>query len=117
MMKKTEKIRVKSYDDLQKEMRRVKQRIKDSEEDLAKRLRQVPGEAVKLTVGAILPLVMGGGLGGGVWKLVKGLFELIKRRKTDDGSDGGWKEDLAGGAKKLGLFAALKLFFNLWKGK
>lgn len=116
-MKRIEKIQVKSYDDLQKEMRRVKQRIKDSEEDLGKRLRQVPGEAVKLTVGAILPLVMGGGLGGGVWKLVKGLFELIKKRKADDGSGGGWKEDLAGGAKKLGLFAALKLLFNLWKGK
>ena len=106
-----------SIEALHTEMRRVKQRIKDRETILAKRWNQLPGEAVKATVGAILPVFLGNELASGVAKLLKGAFELIKGKKTDDASGAGWKEMVAGGAKQLGFFGALKLIFSLLKAK
>ncbi len=109
--------RINSIETLHTEMRRLKQRIKNREEMLAKRWNQLPGEAVKATAGAILPVFLGNELASGVAKLVKGAFELVKGKKTDDAPASGWKEMIAGGAKQLGFFGALKLVFSLLKGK
>lgn len=109
--------RITSLEELHTEMRRVKQRINDREDGLGKRWRQVPGEAVKGVVEAVLPLFLGNELASGAWRLVKGAVELIKGKNPGDKAGGSWKDNLAGGAKKLGLFTAVKLLFNLWKGK
>lgn len=116
-MKSTDSIRINSLEDLHAEIRQVKQRIKAREEELGKRWSQVPGEAVKATVGAVLPVIIGDELSSVVWKLLKGAFELIKGKNPAENEEGGWKDKFTAGAKKLGLFAALKLLFNLWKGK
>lgn len=116
-MKSPDNTRITSLDDLTAEMRLVKQRIQYREEELGKRWRQVPMEAVKATVGAVLPLFLGGELSVGVFKLVKGIFDLIKGKKGGGESDPGWKENLAGAGSKLGVFTALKLLFKLWRNK
>lgn len=110
---------ISSLADLHTEMYEVKNRLIAKEADLKKRLHQLPGEALKATVGGIVPLFLGGELASGAWKLAKGAFELIKSRKSGDqaGAGADWKTDLLGGAKKLGIFGALKLLFGLWKGK
>ena len=106
-----------SMADLRAEMQRVKERVGEHEQQLGKTWKQVPGEALKTVVGGIIPLFIGGEIGAGAFKLVKGLFELIKNKKEGDGSESKWKEDLTGGATKLGIFTGLKLLLNLWKGK
>lgn len=110
---------ISSLAELRTEMTAVKQKLRAQEAGLLERLHQLPGEALKATVGGIVPLFLGGELASGAWKLAKGAFELIKSRKSGDqaGASGDWKSDLLSGAKKLGIFGALKLLFGLWKGK
>lgn len=116
-MKSPDQGAIASMADLRAEMQRVKERVIDHEQQLGKRWKQVPMETIKVVLGGIIPLFIGGELGAGAFKLVKGLFELIKNKKEGDGSESKWKEDLTGGATKLGIFTGLKLLLNLWKGK
>jgi len=102
---------------LRAEMQRVQDRVKEQEQELAAKWKKVPGEALKSVLGSIIPLFIGGEIGSGAFKLVKGLFELIKSKKSGEGSENKWKEDLTGGATKLGIFTGLKLLLSLWKGK
>lgn len=110
-----------SMADLRAEMQRVKDRVGDHEQELGQRWKKMPGEVLKSftggLVGRIVPLFIGGEMGAGAFKLVKGLFELIKTKKKGEDADGKWKSDLTGGAAKLGLFTGLKLLMSLWKGK
>lgn len=110
---------IRSLADLQTEMRETQLRIKERETGLATRIQSLPGEVVKSVAAGVVPLFLGGELATGAWKLAKGAFELIRSRKSGDqaASSGDWKADLLGGARKLGLFGALKLLFGLWKGK
>ncbi len=108
---------INSIEDLQKEMRRVRKRIKVQEEALGKRWNQLPGEAVKATASAILPVFLGNELAAGVAKLLKGAFELLKGHKTGGETGPTWKNMLAGGAKQIGIFGGLKLILSLLKGK
>ena len=109
--------RINSIETLHTEMRRLKQRISNREEMLAKRWNQLPGEAVKATAGAILPVFLGNELASGIAKLLKGVFELVKGKNNDAEPGTGWKDMMAGGAKQLGFFGALKLIFSLLKAK
>ncbi len=117
MTKPVNNLRINSIEELQMEMRRVRKRIKVQEEVLGKRWNQLPGEAVKATAGAILPVFLGNELAAGVAKLLKGAFELVKGHKTGEESGPAWKNMLAGGAKQIGFFGALKLIFSLLKRK
>lgn len=116
-MKSPDYVHITSLAGLRAEMQQVKLRVSNREQELGKRLKQVPGEALKAILAAVLPLVIGGQLGSGAFKLIKGLFELIKSKKSGDGTGKHWKEDLTGGATKLGIFTGLKLLLNLWRGK
>ena len=116
-MKSPEHRTITSLADLHAEMQMVKARVGKHETELAQKWKKVPGEALKSVVGGIIPLFIGGEIGSGAFKLVKGLFELVKSKKNPDGSESKWKSDLTGGAAKLGIFTGLKLLLNLWKGK
>lgn len=109
--------KIASLTDLRAEMQRAQTRINHHEQIFAQKWKRMPGEALKSVMGSIIPLFIGGELGAGAFKLVKGLFELIKSKKGSEGSENDWKKDLTGGAAKLGLFTGLKLLFSLWKGK
>lgn len=107
---------INSLEDLHAEMRRVKQRIRERENDLGNRWNRLPEEAVKASVTAILPAFMGNQVASGIWKLVKGAYDLFLA--NGDGKTGHpWKETLVSGAKQIGLFGVLKMLFSMWKGK
>lgn len=121
MMKSPDHGTIASMAELRAEMQRVKGRVNEHEAELGQRWKKVPGEALKSVMGglmgSVVPLFIGGEMGAGAFKLVKGLFELIKGKKGEEGADTKWKSDLTGGAAKLGLFTGLKLLMSLWKGK
>ncbi|MES2003088.1 MAG: hypothetical protein V4450_01105 [Bacteroidota bacterium] len=111
-----------NLEQLRDEISRVKTGIRVQETSLGKKVDQVPREAVKSVGAAVLPMILGGEMAAGVFKLAKGAIGLIKRKgKPEEGEeavlDSNWKETLVGGAKQLGFFGALKLLFSLWKGK
>lgn len=109
--------RITSQEMLREEIRRVDQRVRARENDLAQRLNRLPEETVKATVGAILSIFIGKGLASGIWKLVKAGVDMVKGKKGGEPGDGGSKSGMLAGASKLGIFAILKLLLNLWKGK
>jgi hypothetical protein len=116
-MKNQISIDINNIEDLHVEMRRVKQRIKEREQDLAERWSRLPEETVKASISAVLPAFMGNQVASGVWKLVKGVYELFSGNTIISTEGNTWKETLASGARQVGLFGVLKLLFSFWKGK
>lgn len=115
-MKNPVNIEINNLDDLHAEMRRVKQRISERENDLGERWDRLPEEAVKASVAAILPAFLSNQVASGVWKLVKGVYDLFKSNENEKTANT-LKDTLLGGAKQVGLFGILKLLFSMWKGK
>lgn len=116
-MRNVDNISLQNLEGLHAEIRRVKERILDREEKLVEKFAQVPGETAKSILKAVLPLFLGKELAAGAWKLLQGPFDLIAGKTPESGKGDNWKNNIVGGAKKLGIFTALKLLFNLWKGK
>jgi hypothetical protein len=116
-MEKHKPIPVNSLATLRAEMGRVKETIAAREASLVQRANRLPGETLKAGAAAILPAVIGGGMASGLWKLGKGIFELLVKNKGEDGKESPWKESLIGGAKKMGIVGVAKLLFSLWRGK
>jgi hypothetical protein len=114
-MKNPDNTYIHNLEDLHAEMRRVKHRIKEREHDLGERWNRLPEEAVKASVSAVLPAFMGSQVASGIWKLVKGVYDLFI--KSENGEAGSTKNVLASGIKQAGLFGILKLLFSMWKGK
>ncbi|MEO7532044.1 MAG: hypothetical protein ABIS69_11550 [Sediminibacterium sp.] len=115
-MKSPDNLAINSLEDLHSEMRRVKQRIKNRENDLGDRWNRLPEEAVKASITTILPAFMGSQVASGVWKLLKGAYDLLKGNENN-ATGSTWKDTLAGGAKQAGFFGVMKLLSTLWKGK
>ncbi len=107
---------INSLEDLHAEMREVKQRIRERENDLGDRWNRLPEETVKASVTAILPAFMGNQVASGIWKLVKGAYDLFVKN-GDEKTEHPWKNTLASSAKQIGLFGVLKMLFSMWKGK
>lgn len=116
-MEKHKPIPVNSLASLRAEMGRVKETIAAREASLVQRANRLPAETFKAAVAAILPAVIGGGMASGLWKLGKGIFELLVKNKGEDGKESPWKDTLIGGAKKMGIVGVAKLLFSLWRGK
>ncbi len=77
-MKSRNSFRITSLEGLHAEIRMVKQRVRYQEEELHERWREVPGEAVKAIVVAVLPGFIGKELVSGVWALIKKGMDLVK---------------------------------------
>lgn len=69
---------IKSIDMLELEIKLLQQRIELQEKDLAKRVRNVPGELLKSASVAVLPAIINKATLSGVWKI----FKLIPLSKT-----------------------------------
>ncbi|WP_153796146.1 hypothetical protein [Foetidibacter luteolus] len=98
--------------DLRDEIRLVRARVKAGEVDLAERWKKLPEESFKSAIGIILPFYLTNKVAGKSWQLlgnVGKLFSFSKNNRTN------FKKDVVGSAKQLGLFAALRAGFNLWK--
>jgi hypothetical protein len=117
MMKAPDNLQIKSLEELHTQKRLVKQRIKEREAGLANRWKQIPEEAVKASVSAILPAFIGNKVASGVWTVLKGAYDMVQGKNPVGENAEGWKGTIASGAKQLGVFTALKFIFSLWKGK
>lgn len=106
-----------SLADLQAEVGRVKQRIREHETSLGRRLEDLPSEVFRSTMATLLPGVIGGGMASGIWKLGKAIFELLSKGGAMGEKGGNWKETLLAAARKLGIFSAAKLFLSVWRKK
>lgn len=117
-MKKQGNQNINSLKDLHTEMDEVRLHIKEREADLGKRWKQLPGETVNASVGAILPFILGNQVGSGAWKLLKGAFDFLKSKYTQSGEKVNWqKSGIVAGAAQMGLTALTKLVSGLLKKK
>jgi hypothetical protein len=117
-MKKQGNQNINSLKDLHAAMHEVQLRIKEREEDLGKRWKQLPGETINASLGAILPFILGNQIGSGAWKLLKGAFDFVKGKYTQSGEKVNWqKSGIVAGAAQIGLTAVIKLVSGLLKKK
>jgi hypothetical protein len=110
-------LHINKTEDLQTEIQRVKQRIKEREADLQERAKKLPVEAGKVVLGTVLPFVITSKLsntGIGVLKTAAGLFFGNPFSKNKDHTI---KEELVSTAKRIGWLTAIKTGMNLLKRK
>jgi hypothetical protein len=100
--------------ELQLQIKQLKQSIKESEVDFQERWKQLPQEAVKATVGSIIPFLITNKIALGGWKMIRGLGRMFTSKK-EDGESSNWKESLVGAAKEVGVSSAVKMLFGFFK--
>ncbi len=111
---------IKTLKDLHLAMETVQVSIEKREALLQNKIKQVPGEILKSALESLLPFLAGNQLVSGAFKIGKSLFSFITGSKSTDETNAkhpNWKEELASGAQKIGLFTAFKLLYQLWKSK
>jgi len=106
---------IKTLEDLQAMQIMVKLRLKEREKDLAERLHKVPQEAIKATVGAVLPSFISKKVTGMSFSILTSAVRLLFNRKGAKKDD--IKNDMLSSAKKLGLFSLIRSAYNLWAKK
>lgn len=115
MSSKTDLSHINTIEELRSTQVMVKLRIKEREKDLAERLHKVPQEAVKATVGAVVPAFLNNKVASITWTILKGSAGLLFRKKGHAAND--IKENVVSSAKQLGLFTLLKTAYSLWSKK
>ncbi len=111
---------IKSLKDLHTAVEIVQVSIAKREAVLQNKIKQLPGEILKSSLESLLPFLAGNQLLSGAFKIGKSLFSFITGSKSTEKTNAehpNWKDELAGGAKKIGLFTAFKLLYQLWKSK
>jgi hypothetical protein len=111
--KKTDWSDIDSLEDLQREQRRLRARIRVQESELRDRVKQVPGELLAAGANAIVPRFLAGKITGTAIHFGKNLVNKLFAKK-EDGQEG---SPLLGAAAKMGLFALLKVGFNAFMKK
>ncbi len=106
---------INTLEDLRAMQVMVKLRVKEREKDLQERLHKVPQEAVKATVGAVVPAFLNNKVAGTTWSILKGSAGLLFRKKGNAAD--GIKKNVVSSAKQLGLFTLLKTAYGLWNKK
>lgn len=99
---------INNLDDLQKEIRLVNSRIKQQERELKSRWERLPQEAIKATLGSVIPFFLRNKVAGNTWTLLKSAVSLFMGGKSRKEVPADWKSFLLGNAKQLGIIAALK---------
>ncbi|HVX49531.1 MAG TPA: hypothetical protein VHB48_05210 [Chitinophagaceae bacterium] len=105
---------LKTFDDLHRMQLMVRARVKEREKDLAERFKQLPAEALRAGIEAILPPFLSKrvtGMGIGVFRAITA---LIFNRKNKGQTV---KDNILSSAKQLGLFSLAKAAYALLKRK
>ena len=104
---------IKTADDLRAEIQTVKGRVRAMEQELNERLKQLPGETIKATLGSAIPIFMNQAVAAKTWGLIQhaGTFLFSNPAK----GKGGIKETVFTSLKQVGLFAGLRALYSLWK--
>jgi len=104
-----------TLEDLQREQRRLKARIRVQEKELRQRVKQLPGELAYAGVNAIVPTFLSGKVTTSVLGFIKTLVNKAFAKKEEGAENGG--SPLLGAAGKMGLFALLNVGFNAFMKK
>jgi hypothetical protein len=108
---------INNSNDLEREIKLVKLRLKSHELDLKDRWKRLPEESIKATLGAVIPLFLRRKVASNTWSLIKGVAGLFFNKSKVETSGGGWKDLLLGNAKKWGVLAAAQGIFNAIKNR
>ncbi len=106
---------INNLEDLQAEIKRVKAGLKNKQQDLELRWQRLPSEAIKATLGNAVPFFLNNAVASKTWGLVRNAGSLLFSA-TGKGQ-GDLKSTLLNSAKQVGLFAAIRGLYNLWRRK
>jgi len=113
-MKKNDWSAIDTLEDLQREQRRLKARIRVQEKELRARVKELPGELVYAGINAVVPTMLSGKITTSILGFIKNLVNKAFTKKGDKEDEG---SPLLGAAGKIGLFALLKVAFNAFMKK
>ncbi len=105
---------VKTAQHLKEEIELLKASIRNDEETLKIHFRKAPHEALRSTADAVLPSFINKMIANRSWRLVTSGIGLLANPFSKKLSVG---KHLIGGAKKIGMLAAVRGAYNLWKHK
>ena len=105
---------VKTAEQLKEEINLLKASIKNDEESLKLHFRKAPQEVLKSTADAVLPSFINKMIANRSWKLVTSSIGLLGNPFSKKLSVG---KNIIGGARKLGMLAAVRGAYSLWKNK
>ncbi len=105
---------VKTTEHLKEEINLLKASVKNDEEGLKLHFRKAPQQVLKSTADAVLPSFINTMIANRSWKLVTSGIGLLANPFSKKLSVG---RNILGGAKKLGMLAAVRGAYNLWKNK
>ncbi|RFM26567.1 hypothetical protein [Deminuibacter soli] len=104
---------INNLDDLRAKIRSVQVDLKQQETDLAGRWKQLPQEAIKASVGSVVPFFLNNKVAGSTWKLMRTVTTMfLNKRRNDDLKETLWKS-----TRQLGVFTLLKGAFSLLQKK
>lgn len=93
---------INNLDDLKKEINAARFRVQQSKQQLKERWHRLPAEAIKKTVGSVIPLFLSKNIAYNSWQFIKsGIGVLVSKRDAADK-----KNEMKAAVKKIGLLAA-----------
>lgn len=105
---------VKNAQQLHEEINMLKTTIKKDEQFLLLHFRKFPEEALKSTADAVLPSFINKMIANRSWKVLTAGAGLLANPFSKKLS---FSKNILGGARKLGMLAAVKGAYSLWKNK
>ncbi|HEY4149600.1 MAG TPA: hypothetical protein VGM41_11750 [Chitinophagaceae bacterium] len=104
---------INTVEDLQREQRRLKGRIRVQEKELRQRVKQVPGELFYAGVNSVIPAMLSGKITNTALNFGKNFINKVFVKK--DGEEANSK--LFNSARQIGLLALLKIGFNAFMNR
>jgi hypothetical protein len=105
---KNDLVTIVSLNDLQREQHLLKMRIKEQEQELRKRVQQVPGELFYSGINAVLPTILSGKITSSVINLGKKLVDKAFVKKDGEANNA----KLITAAKQAGIYTILKIAYK-----
>jgi hypothetical protein len=103
-----------SLKDLREEIAALKVSIQQQEKELGDAVKMIPQQLVKSTTESIVPAFLNNFLANGTWKI---LLSAVTMLFNPFSGKAGFKKNLLGSAKKLGLMALVKGIYTAWNKK
>ena len=114
---KTDLSHIKNSEDLLHEIRLVRRRIKLREAELRSDLKQVPREAVRSTLGSVVPLFLRANVADKTLSIFQGLIALVVGSPLSKSGGGNMKSRVVNAAKQFGFLTAVKTVSAFLKKK
>ena len=113
LMKKNDWSSIETIEDLQREQRRLKARIRVQEKDLRARVQQVPGELFYAGVNAVVPAFLSGKITSTALNFGKNLVDKLFAKKEGEEDN----SKLVNSVKQMGLLTVVRFAFNAFMKK